>query len=129
MLKGKTSQIPKWLKITFKLGALKRFSKEHFASILRGNNTTSPIHVGLAQHPTKTGRGRSLSQWDALNVVTSIIPSVMLGLIPSLKLFLYSMTSSGNMLLTWPFCPSMWPPRHNNDPLDHGYNTWCKYLI
>ena len=28
---------------------------------MRGNNTTPPIHVGLAQHH-KTGRGRSLSQ-------------------------------------------------------------------
>ena len=32
-------------------------------SILRGNHTTPPIHVGLAQqHPKKGGRGRGLSQ-------------------------------------------------------------------
>ena len=29
---------------------------------MRGNNTTPPIHVDLAQHPTKMGRGRGLSQ-------------------------------------------------------------------
>ena len=28
---------------------------------MRDNNTTSSIHVGLAQHLTKTGRGRGLS--------------------------------------------------------------------
>ena len=43
--------------------------------------------------------------WDALNVVATIILSVMLGLTHSTKLFLYSMTSFGNMPLTWPYCP------------------------
>ena len=38
--------------------------------------------------------------WDALNVVATTIPLVMLGLTPSLKLFLYSMTSSSNVPLT-----------------------------
>ena len=28
---------------------------------MRGNNTTPPIHVGLAQHPIKAGRGRGLA--------------------------------------------------------------------
>ena len=35
--------------------------------------------------------------WDALNVVTATIPSVMSGLTPSPKLFLYNMISSGNV--------------------------------
>ena len=43
--------------------------------------------------------------WDALNVVEATIPLVMSGLTPSPKLFLYSMTSSGNMSLTWPYYP------------------------
>ena len=37
--------------------------------------------------------------WDALNVVTATIPLVMSGLTPSPKLFLYNMTSSGNVPL------------------------------
>ena len=41
--------------------------------------------------------------WDALNVVAATIPSVISGLTPSPKLFLYNMTSSGNMPLTWPY--------------------------
>ena len=45
--------------------------------------------------------------WDALNVVASTIRSIMLGLTPSPKLFLYSMTSSGNVPLVWPYCPSV----------------------
>ena len=40
--------------------------------------------------------------WGALNVVAITIPSDMLGLTPSLKLFLYSVTSFGNVPLTWP---------------------------
>ena len=28
---------------------------------MRGNNTTPPIHMGLAQHPIKAGRGRGLA--------------------------------------------------------------------
>ena len=66
--------------------------------------------------------------WDALNVVATTIPLVMSGLTPSPKIFLYSMTSSGNVLLTWPYCSSVWPPWHDNGPLDHGYDTWRKYL-
>ena len=42
--------------------------------------------------------------WDALNVMAATIPSVMLRLTPSSKLFLYSMTSSNNMPPTWPYC-------------------------
>ena len=38
--------------------------------------------------------------WDALNVVAVTIPSVMSGLTPFPKLFLYGLTSSGNMPLT-----------------------------
>ena len=45
--------------------------------------------------------------WDALNVVVATIPSVTSGLTPSPKLFFYSMISSGNVPLTWPYCPSM----------------------
>ena len=67
--------------------------------------------------------------WDALNVVAATIPSVMLGLTPSPKLFLYYMTSSSNMPLTWPYCPRVWPLQHDNGPLSHGYDTWRDFLI
>ena len=67
--------------------------------------------------------------WDALNVVAATIPSVMLGLTLASKLFLYRMTSSGNVPLTWPYCPRVWPPQHDDGPLGHGYDTWCNYLI
>ena len=67
--------------------------------------------------------------WNALNVVAATIPSVMSRLAPSPKLFPYSMTSSGNVPLTWPYCSSVWPYRHDNGLLSHGYDTWCKYLI
>ena len=43
--------------------------------------------------------------WDALNVVAATILSVMSELTHSSKLFLYSMTSFGNMPLTWPYRP------------------------
>ena len=43
--------------------------------------------------------------WDELNVVAATIPSIMSGLIPYSKLFLYSMTSSGNVPLTQPYYP------------------------
>ena len=33
---------------------------------MKGNNTTPPIHVGLAQHPYNTGRGRDFSHFDGL---------------------------------------------------------------
>ena len=42
--------------------------------------------------------------WDALDVVAATIPSVMSGLTPSSKLFLYSMTFYGNLPLIWPYC-------------------------
>ena len=61
-------------------------------------------------------------------VTTTILP-VMLRLTPSLKLFLNSRTSSDNVPLTWPYCPSVWPPRHDNGLLGHGYDTWHRYLI
>ena len=67
--------------------------------------------------------------WDALNVGAVTTPSIMSGLAPSLKHFLYRMTSSGNVPLTWPYCPSMWPPRHNNGLFSHGYDTWHRYFI
>ena len=41
-------------------------------------------------------------QWGVLNVVATTIPPVTLGLNPSLKLFLYSVASSGIVPLTWP---------------------------
>jgi len=43
--------------------------------------------------------------WDALNVGTATIPSIMSGLTPSPKLFLNSRTSFGNVPLMWPYCP------------------------
>ena len=43
--------------------------------------------------------------WDALYVGATTIPSVMSGLTPSLKLFLNSRTSSGNVPLLWPYRP------------------------
>ena len=43
--------------------------------------------------------------WDALNVVTATIPLVMLELTPFSKLFLYRMTSYGNVSLTWSYYP------------------------
>ena len=52
--------------------------------------------------------------WDALNVVAATIPSIISRLTPSLKLFIYNLTSFGNVPLTWPYCLSVWPPRHNN---------------
>ena len=39
-------------------------------------------------------------RWDTLNGVAATIHSVMSGLPSTLKLFLYSVTSSGNVLLT-----------------------------
>ena len=45
--------------------------------------------------------------WDALNVVVATIHSVMSGLNPFPKLFLYSMTSFGNVPLTWPYYSSV----------------------
>ena len=45
---------------------------------------------------------------------------------PSLKFFLYGMTSSGNVSLTWPYCLSIWPPQPDNGLLCHGYDTWHK---
>ena len=44
--------------------------------------------------------------WDTLNVVAATIPLVTLGLTPSLKHFLYSVASSSNVLLTWPWLAS-----------------------
>ena len=67
--------------------------------------------------------------WDALNVVATTFPSVTSGLTPFPKFFLYSITSFGNMPLTWPYCPSVWPPRHDGGLLSHGYYTWRKYLF
>ena len=67
--------------------------------------------------------------WDALNMMIATTHSVMSGLTPSLKFFFYSITSSNNVPLTWPYCPSMWPPQCNNGLLGHGYDTWYKYLI
>ena len=66
---------------------------------------------------------------DALNVGAATIPPVMLGLTPSLKHFLNSRTSSSNVPLTWPYCPSMWLLRHDNGLFGHGYNMWHKYFI
>ena len=60
--------------------------------------------------------------WVALNVVAATIPPVMSRLAPSPKLFPYGMTSSGNVPLTWPYCPSIWLPRP-------WYDTWRKYFI
>ena len=60
--------------------------------------------------------------------MASTIPLVISGLTPSLKLFLYSMTSSDNVPLTWPYCLRVWHSRHDNGPLDHGYDTWHDFL-
>ena len=62
--------------------------------------------------------------WGALNVVAATIPLITLGLIPSLKFFLYSMAPSSNVPLMWPWLASLallsecmdslelyWPPR------------------
>ena len=67
--------------------------------------------------------------WDALNVGGSHHPFSHVSANPSPKLFLNSRTSSGNVSLTWPYCPSMWPPQHDNGLLDHSYDTWHRYLI
>ena len=67
--------------------------------------------------------------WDALNVGVATIPPVMSGLIPSSKLFLNNRTSSGSMPLTRPYCPSVWPPRHDNRLLGHGYDMGHRYFI
>ena len=45
--------------------------------ILRGNNTTPPIHMSLAQHPKKGGRGHGLSQPDYL-INMDLRPSAIL---------------------------------------------------
>ena len=45
--------------------------------------------------------------WGALNVLVATIPPVTSGLTPSLKLFLYSVASSGNVPLTWPWLASL----------------------
>ena len=66
--------------------------------------------------------------WGALNVGAATIPPVMSGLTPSPNLFLNSKTSSGNVPLTWPYCPSVWPPWHDNGLPSHGYDTWHKYF-
>ena len=49
--------------------------------------------------PHKCGQG---FWWDALNMGAATIPPITSGLIPSLKLFLYSVASFGNVSLTWP---------------------------
>ena len=49
--------------------------------------------------PHKCGQG---VWWGALNIGASTIPPITSGLTPSLKLFLYSVASSGNVPLTWP---------------------------
>ena len=67
--------------------------------------------------------------WDALNVGAATIPPGMLGLTPSPKFFLNSRTSFDNVPLTWLYCPSMWPPRHDNGLFNQGYDTWHRYLI
>ena len=67
--------------------------------------------------------------WDALNVVTSAILLVMSGLIPSSKLFFYSVISFGNVPLMQPYCPEVCPFQHDNSPLDHRYDTWRNYVI
>ena len=67
--------------------------------------------------------------WDALNMGAATILLVMSGVTPSSKLFLNNGTSSGNVPLTWPYYPSVWPPQHDNGLLDHGYNTWHRYFI
>ena len=48
---------------------------------------------------------------------------------PSLNIFLGSGTSSGNVPLMWPYCPIVWPPRHDNGLLGHEYYTWHRGLI
>ena len=45
--------------------------------------------------------------WNVLNVVAATIPSVISGLTLFPKLFFYSMTSSCNVPLIWPYCLSM----------------------
>ena len=70
--------------------------------------------------------------WDALNVVAATIPSIISRLTPFLRLFLYSMTSFGNVPLTWPYCSKVWPPRHDNAPsamdMTRGTITLFKFL-
>ena len=68
-------------------------------------------------------------RWDALNVGVATIPPIMSGLTPSPKLFLNRWTSSGNVPLIWPYCLSVWPPRHDNGLLHHGYDMWHRYFI
>ena len=59
----------------------------------------------------------------------TIIPSVTLGLLPSLMHFLYSMTSSGNVPLTWLYCSRVWFPWNCIGLLGLRYDTWQYYLI
>ena len=66
--------------------------------------------------------------WDALNVVVATIPLVMSGLTPSSNLFLYNMTSSSNVLMTWPYY-SVWPLRHDNGFLGHGLTCGTSTLF
>ena len=74
-------------------------------------------------------------RWDTLNGVAATIHSVMSGLPSTLKLFLYSVTSSGNALLTWPcLAPSVLPSKDMVSlelhwPSRPWYNTWQYYPI
>ena len=73
--------------------------------------------------------------WDTLNGVAATIHSVMSVLLSSLKLFLYSVTSSGNVLLTWPCLAPLVLPSKGMVSLElhwpswPWYNTWQYYPI
>ena len=56
-------------------------------------------------------------------MVATTIPPIMLGLTPSLKLFLHSVAP------LWFYRLSVWTLWHGNGLLDYGYDTWRYYLI
>ena len=82
----------------------------HYLSACPIRHLPKPLVSWDSQDSTVQGSSPHKSNheiWcDALNVVVTTIPSIMSRL-TSPKLFLYSITSSGNVPLTWSYYPSM----------------------
>ena len=82
----------------------------HYLSACPIRHLPKPLVSWDSQDSTVQGSSPHKSNhevWcDALNVVVATIPSIMSRL-TSPKLFLYSITSSGNVPLTWSYYPSM----------------------
>ena len=71
--------------------------------------------------PYKCGQG---VWWGALNMVAATIPPITPGLTPSLKLFLYSVVHSCNVLLMWPWPASPTLPSECMDSSELYWPPW-----